>query len=162
MRVASNLAALVALGTLGFAVGDWASHPNALGAVGLVVLLAAFTFLLSFLYRPARERVTAAPAPAQRPARGGIAPAAAGGWGAEEAQQARSRRRRPLRRDGRVDLNRATQQEIAALPGVGMLAAGRIIAERERGGPFSTVSDLARVPGFDPGKVRALADGARI
>ena len=159
MRVATNLAALVALGTVGFAVGDWASHPNALGAVGLIVLLAAFTFLLSILYRPERERRARDP---ETPRRQPAAVPAASGWGGEEAQQARSRRRGRIRRDGRVDLNRAPQHELAALPGVGMLAAGRIVAAREAGGPFSTVSDLARVAGFDPAKVRALADRARV
>ena len=157
MRVATNLAALVALGTVGFAVGDWASHPNALGALGLIVLLTAFTFLLSILYRPERERRARDP---ETPRRQPAAVPAASGWGGEEAQQARSRRR--IRRDGRVDLNRAPRHELAALPGVGVLAAGRIVAEREAGGPFSTVSDLARVPGFDPAKVRALADRARV
>ncbi len=55
MRVLTNFAALVAVGTIGFAVGDFASHPNALGAVGLILLIAAFMFLLSFLHRPGPE-----------------------------------------------------------------------------------------------------------
>ncbi|MGI8624205.1 MAG: hypothetical protein ACR2NB_12155 [Solirubrobacteraceae bacterium] len=65
MRAVTNLAAFVALATVAFAAGDWASHPNALGAVGLVLLLAAFGFLLSFLYRSSGERVAAADRPAK-------------------------------------------------------------------------------------------------
>jgi hypothetical protein len=96
MRTARYLALLVALATVGFAVGDWASGPTFLGAAGLVLLIVVFSLLLGYLFRPdpaARTR----PAPPREPA----PPAPrkpthvwAEGWNAEEAQAARERRRR--------------------------------------------------------------------
>jgi hypothetical protein len=95
MRVARYLALLVGLATVGFAVGDWASHPNFLGVVGLVLLIVVFSLLLGYLFRPdpaSKER----PEPPREPAP--QTPKArhvwAEGWNAEEAQAARERRRR--------------------------------------------------------------------
>jgi len=47
-----------------------------------------------------------------------------------------------------LDLNRSPQQELELLPGVGPVLAEKIVAERERSGPFRTVEDLHRVPGI--------------
>jgi competence ComEA-like helix-hairpin-helix protein len=60
--------------------------------------------------------------------------------------------------DPRVDLNTATLEELQRLPGVGPVAARRIVDER----PFRSVEELARVPGFGPAKVRVLAPDARV
>ncbi|MEJ7894570.1 MAG: hypothetical protein WKF94_18210 [Solirubrobacteraceae bacterium] len=94
MRIARNIAALVALGTVGFAAGDFATHPNALGALGLIALLAAFGFLLSHLFRPARAPKPASEPkpPREREERKRPAPVWSG-WDAEEAQVAREQRR---------------------------------------------------------------------
>jgi competence protein ComEA len=59
---------------------------------------------------------------------------------------------------GPVDLNRATAEELEALPGVGPSTAAAIIDDRERNGPFATVDDLDRVSGIGPAKLAALAD----
>ena len=55
--------------------------------------------------------------------------------------------------DTRVDLNRATQVELQALPGIGPARAQAIVAYRERHGPFADLAGLAQVPGIS----RALA-----
>jgi hypothetical protein len=97
MRVARYLALLVALATVGFAVGDFASHPNLVGGVGLVLLIVVCSVLLGYLFRPdpaARTR----PEPPKKP-KPPQAPKPqqhvwAEGWNAEEAQAARERRRR--------------------------------------------------------------------
>jgi competence protein ComEA len=60
-----------------------------------------------------------------------------------------------------VDLNSADVAELQTLPGIGPIAAARIVAERESGGPFGSVEDLVRVPGFGVAKVRSLGDAAR-
>ena len=60
--------------------------------------------------------------------------------------------------DPRVDINRASPAELQRLPGVGPVAAQRIIEAR----PFRTVEELTRVPGFGPAKVRVLAPDARV
>jgi hypothetical protein len=67
MRAATNISALVALACVGFAVGDWASHPNAIGMVGILALVAVFGFLLAFLYRPQRTRLAKPPPPPAPP-----------------------------------------------------------------------------------------------
>ena len=64
--------------------------------------------------------------------------------------------------DTRVDLNTATARELQQLPGIGPVAAQRIVGEREAGGPFRSVEDLGRVPGMGAAKVRVLAPLVRV
>jgi hypothetical protein len=92
VRVARNIAALVALATVGFAVGDFASDPNALGAVGIMLLIAVFALLLAYLFRPAGERQAPKPRPEPQRARPKAEPVWSG-WDAQEAEAARERRR---------------------------------------------------------------------
>lgn len=47
-----------------------------------------------------------------------------------------------------IDLNRASTLELDALPGVGPVLAGRIIAHRERHGPFRHPEELLAVRGI--------------
>ncbi|NTV04693.1 helix-hairpin-helix domain-containing protein, partial [bacterium] len=47
-------------------------------------------------------------------------------------------------------VNRTTADTLTYLPGVGAVLAGRIVAERERGGPFRGAADLRRVKGIGP------------
>ena len=58
----------------------------------------------------------------------------------------------PVPRSGTpsVDLNRATALELDELPGVGPVLAGRIIAHRERRGPFRHPEELLAVRGIGP------------
>jgi competence ComEA-like helix-hairpin-helix protein len=67
----------------------------------------------------------------------------------------------PPRRDDRLDLNTASAAELERLPGIGPVGAGRIVAERERNGPFRSPGDLVRVAGFGPSRVRALRPRVR-
>jgi hypothetical protein len=94
VRVARNIAALVALATIGFAVGDFASHPNALGAVGIMLVIAAFAFLLSYLFRPHGRRDAPEPPPDPKPRAPRKEHVWSAGWDASEAQAARERRRK--------------------------------------------------------------------
>ena len=66
-------------------------------------------------------------------------------------------RSRPLEPGERIDPNSASAQELDRLPGVGAVAAQAIVAERELGGPFRDVGDLARVRGIGPATVAKLA-----
>lgn len=48
----------------------------------------------------------------------------------------------------RIDLNRASVDELAQLPGIGLITARRIVEDRTRHGPFRSVADLDRVRGI--------------
>jgi competence ComEA-like helix-hairpin-helix protein len=71
-------------------------------------------------------------------------------------------RESPSRPPEAVDINRAGVDELMTLPGVGRGAARRIVAERERNGPFRSVADLNRVDGFDDQRVRRVWARARV
>ena len=55
-----------------------------------------------------------------------------------------------------LDLNLASVAELARLPGVGPALAGRIVADRERAGPFASADALRRVLGVGPRKLAAI------
>ena len=58
-----------------------------------------------------------------------------------------------------VDVNRATQAELEALPGVGTALSSRILAERQKS-PFKDWTDLIqRVRGVGPGSAVKLSTG---
>ena len=62
----------------------------------------------------------------------------------------------------RVDLNRATADEMERLPGIGPVTAERIVAYRATHGPFIAPEDLLSVPGIGPATVKALQDYVRV
>ena len=97
VRAIRTIAAFVALATVAFAVGDLASHPNPLGALGIVLLIAAFGFLLAYLFRPAKAPAPPEPEPEPEPEprrRSRPEGVWSEGWDASEAESARERRRR--------------------------------------------------------------------
>lgn len=55
-----------------------------------------------------------------------------------------------------VDVNRATEAELMALPNLGPATAGKIVKYREQNGPFVDVNQLLRVPGIGPETLRSL------
>jgi len=55
-----------------------------------------------------------------------------------------------------IDLNRATREELALLPGIGPVASARIMADRQRRGPFLQADALQRVHGIGPKTVAAI------
>jgi competence ComEA-like helix-hairpin-helix protein len=61
-------------------------------------------------------------------------------------------RHRPERalRPGGIDVDRASAAELERLPGIGPSLAARIVAERDRSGPFRGAEALLRVPGIGP------------
>jgi competence ComEA-like helix-hairpin-helix protein len=59
-----------------------------------------------------------------------------------------------------VDLNTATEAELAGLPGIGPALARRIVLSRQRDGRFGSVQELERVSGIGPATVSRL--GARV
>jgi competence protein ComEA len=61
-----------------------------------------------------------------------------------------------------IDLNTATADALDALPGVGPVLAGRIVAWRTQHGRFSAVDELAEVPGIGPKALERLRPLVRV
>jgi len=63
----------------------------------------------------------------------------------------------PVAVPGRLtNLNTATREELAGLPGIGQTMAARIIAHRERYGPFRRAEHLMMVRGISDRRFRQL------
>src|SRR5262249_26578957 len=56
---------------------------------------------------------------------------------------------------GRIDLNRATSEELRKLPGIGTKLSERIVETRKRR-TFTSVDELRRVPGIGPKTLQRL------
>ncbi len=61
-----------------------------------------------------------------------------------------------------VDLNKASKKELQSIRGIGEVLAQRIIAERERLGSFSSISQLLVVKGIGKKKLAAISAEAQI
>ncbi|HSG47204.1 MAG TPA: helix-hairpin-helix domain-containing protein, partial [Longimicrobiales bacterium] len=60
-----------------------------------------------------------------------------------------------------VDVNRATAEELTALPGVGPVLAGRIVDYRLSNGRFRGPEDLLPVPGIGPALLEKMRSHLR-
>lgn len=61
-----------------------------------------------------------------------------------------------------VDINQATVDELTKLQGVGEGLAKRIVADRQKNGPFKTTEDLMRVSGIGKKKFEQFKDAIRV
>lgn len=61
-----------------------------------------------------------------------------------------------------LDLNRATREELAALPGLGPALAARIVELRARKGGFARLEELREVRGVGPARMRRLQGLVRV
>jgi len=57
-----------------------------------------------------------------------------------------------------LNLNKASQEELESLPGIGPGKAQDILAYREAHGPFITIEDLLKVEGIGPKTLETLAE----
>ena len=58
----------------------------------------------------------------------------------------------------RININSASADELDALPGIGEVMAGRIIAFRESNGPYRSVDDLIHVQGISARTIESFRD----
>jgi len=65
-------------------------------------------------------------------------------------------------RSGKVNLNTASVQELDALPGIGPVLAGRIVAWRKTNGHYKSIEDLRQVSGVGDAKFADLRPLVRI
>jgi len=56
----------------------------------------------------------------------------------------------------RIDVNRAGPTEIQLLPGIGPELAARIVAHRDKHGPFEGIGDLRKVSGMGPATLERI------
>jgi competence ComEA-like helix-hairpin-helix protein len=63
---------------------------------------------------------------------------------------------------GRIDLNRASAEQLDDLPGIGPAIAARIVAYRNQHGSFRTWDDVEEVAGVGPALRKKLEDAARL
>lgn len=63
---------------------------------------------------------------------------------------------------GKIDLNRATEADLAVVPGVGPKLAKALVAERARLGAFKSWDEVDRVVGVGDAKLDALKSTAEI
>lgn len=114
---------------------------RSVGALGVIVVGLSLSALAHRVPLPTpRPSVPAIRARPEGPGQHDVAPRAA--W-VPSAGALRS-----LRDGARLDLNRATADDLELLPGVGPALARRIVAERQRRGGFRSVDEVTRVKGI--------------
>ena len=64
--------------------------------------------------------------------------------------------------DSRIDLNRATAEELMTLPGVGQSKADSIIRYRMEHGGFSAVEEIMNVEGIKEGVFNRIKDNIKV
>ena len=61
-----------------------------------------------------------------------------------------------------LDINQASADDFATLPGIGPKLAGQIVAYREKHGPFRRVEELLVIRGIGPKKWKAIRPHLRV
>ena len=77
--------------------------------------------------------------------------------GGTHRRRSRPRLRRPAASEARpVDLNTADSAALETVPGIGKSLSQRIVAFREKNGPFQSVDDLLKVQGVGEKSIQKL------
>jgi competence protein ComEA len=60
--------------------------------------------------------------------------------------------------DGRVDINKATKEQLMTIPGIGEAKANSIIAYREESGAYAAIEDIMKVSGIKEGLFQSIKE----
>ena len=60
--------------------------------------------------------------------------------------------------DAKIDINKATVEELLAVRGIGRAIAQRIVEFREKNGPYSSVDELLKVQGIGEKSLERIKD----
>ncbi|MDK2902323.1 MAG: competence protein ComEA [Clostridiales bacterium] len=66
--------------------------------------------------------------------------------------------RNAQQKDGKIDINSASIEELDKLPGIGPAKAQKIIDYREQTGPFKAIDDIQQVSGIGPATFENIKD----
>ncbi len=112
------------------------------------------TCLLTLLPLALRGLVGEPPAPRTCAPEGrGVAPRHWTGCAADPGRPRELTGRERLLAGLPVDLNAATPEDLAVIPGMTPRLAVAVVADRARRGPFTSLDDLERVRGIGPGRL---------
>ena len=64
--------------------------------------------------------------------------------------------------DGKVNINKATREELMTLPGVGASKADSIIQYREKNGTFKTIEEIMQISGIKEGLFHKIKDYIKV
>ena len=65
-------------------------------------------------------------------------------------------------KDGKININTATANQLELLPGIGEVIAQRIVDYRTESGPFQSVDDLLNVSGIGEKKLEQIKPYAKV
>lgn len=60
--------------------------------------------------------------------------------------------------NGKININTATAEDLALLPGIGVVLAQRIVDYRQEHGPFMNINELTEVNGIGEMRIEAILD----
>ena len=58
----------------------------------------------------------------------------------------------------KININKATVEELVQIKGIGQKYAERIVAFRDKNGPFNKIEDIMNVKGIGPKKFESIKD----
>ncbi len=78
------------------------------------------------------------------------------------AEAAEEKERLRLQREGMVNINKASMEQLCSLPGIGESRAAAIVAYREKQGGFQTKEEIMQVTGIKEGMYEKIKDNIYI